>query len=186
MTLTIAPLEPLQAVTSRLHAAGIGYALGGSGLLYALGLTDKVRDWDLTTSAPVQAVQAALLDLPVQTIVSGDYPFASDYKLLVHETDPQVELIGGFAIHSPAGLCRIPPLLGGAVWNGITLGSPEVWYVAYALMGRRPRAELLLHYMQGGPVPHGRPETLNRLLQEPLPADIRRELLTLPRVPSPH
>ena len=54
------PLEPLRDVVARLEARGLVCALGGSGLLAALRLEDSVRDWDVTTDAPIEAVRDAL------------------------------------------------------------------------------------------------------------------------------
>jgi len=45
------PLEPLLEVADILRQGGVGFALGGSGLLHALGLAGSVGDWDLTTDA---------------------------------------------------------------------------------------------------------------------------------------
>ena len=53
------PLRPLLVLVERLERAGIVVALGGSGLLATLGLTDAVRDWDLTTDAGLDAVRTA-------------------------------------------------------------------------------------------------------------------------------
>ena len=58
-------------------------------------------------------------------------------------------------------------------WNGIALGSPLVWAVAYALLGRREKSAVLFE--------HGRrdgasPRALARLLAEPLPEEIASAL----------
>ena len=54
------PLGPLLGRVERLERAGVVVALGGSGLLAALGLADTAQDWDLTTDAPLHAVLDAL------------------------------------------------------------------------------------------------------------------------------
>lgn len=162
----------LHMVTERLARSGIAYALGGSGLLYSLGLGQTVRDWDLMTEAPKEAVIAALAELPIEEITSGDYPYASRYKLLIHQEAIQVELFGSFAMHTEAGLCQLPTIVG-ASWHGVQVSSPEVWYVAYALMQRTEKAELLLAYLRE----HGvRQDVICQLLALPLPAAIARVL----------
>jgi hypothetical protein len=57
------PSDPLLEAVSRLEGAGLVVALGGSGLLGALGLATEAHDWDLTTdSAPGDV--AALTQAP--------------------------------------------------------------------------------------------------------------------------
>ena len=52
--------QVLPAVLAALGNASVVAAVGGSGLLAPLGLTSRVRDWDITTDASPQAVRAAL------------------------------------------------------------------------------------------------------------------------------
>jgi len=54
-------LSVVAAVVDALQARGAVAAVGGSGLLAALGLVDSVRDWDVTTDAETQTVEAALV-----------------------------------------------------------------------------------------------------------------------------
>lgn len=168
-------VSPVQLITARLEAGGVAYASGGSGLLYSLGLVEQVRDWDVTTDAPLEAVAAALQGIPWSTVPSGDYPFASSYRLSIHDESLPVDVIGRFAIHSESGLCRLPAH-SSFIWENIRMGSPEIWAVAYALMNRTEKAQLLFGYIQE----HGSSkETLERLLREPLPPTIRERLQQL-------
>jgi hypothetical protein len=171
-------IRNLLLVTEKLEKRGIPYALGGSGLLHSLGLTDTVHDWDLTTEAPKNRIIDALHPLYIEEIVSGDFPFASRYKLLIHEQEPQVELFGHFSIQAEKGLCQLPaiPVF---QWKGVHVGSHEVWYVAYALMNRKDKASLLLSYLEENGV---RGNILQRLLSEPLPDGIARNLAALPLI----
>jgi hypothetical protein len=52
--------EVVQGVLRSLRDSGLVAAVGGSGLLAALGLIDHVRDWDVTTDGPSTVVEAAL------------------------------------------------------------------------------------------------------------------------------
>src|SRR5437868_2352335 len=74
-------------------------ALGGSGLLAALGLTDRVRDWDLTTDAEPEAVATALTwaDLKHVRVESGDGRYATRARFRVDGGDHEVDLLVGFA-----------------------------------------------------------------------------------------
>jgi len=64
-------------VVTALQDHGADAALGGSGLLAALGLVDAVRDWDVTTDADPAVVEAALQSIgatyDIQT--GGDGPY---------------------------------------------------------------------------------------------------------------
>lgn len=63
--------------------AGVRCALGGSGLLLSLGLVDRVGDWDLTTDAPLERVEAALQGWQAARVAGGRPPHASNYVLRV-------------------------------------------------------------------------------------------------------
>ncbi|MDF2961381.1 MAG: hypothetical protein K0S39_3116 [Paenibacillus sp.] len=168
-------LEPVRLLIQQLDKAGIRYASGGSGLLYSLGLTDEVRDWDLTTDAAYEEIEAALQGWVWAVSTSGDYPFASSFRMTIADERLPIDLIGRFAIHSEKGICRMPAI-SPFEWQRIRMGSPEVWAVAYALMDRNAKANKLFTYLQD----HGaNRDTLQRLLSEPLPDSLRLRLLGL-------
>ena len=168
-------LEPLLAITSQLEQAHIPYALGGSGLLYSLGLIDRVRDWDLTTEAALGDVLTALDQFTHTASPSGDYPFGSSYRIAFRHAWPEIDLIGNFSIHTASGLCRLPAIPTRR-WEGVDVGSPEVWFVAYALMNRMEKARLLYHYLDQHEV---NLEIMNMLLDQPLPDSLRDECKSL-------
>ncbi|GGO03692.1 hypothetical protein [Saccharibacillus kuerlensis] len=169
-------LETLNRVTRLLSQAGVDYVVGGSGMLFGLGLTDKVRDWDLMTEASENEIRMALDSL---TLVDESGPselYGSGCKLGIEETEPEVEIIVGFAIRTESGICRLPALPGG-IRRGLRIASPEVWLAAYTLMGRSEKAALLEEYLQN----HGAdPTVLSRLYEEPLPAELAERLRRLP------
>ncbi|CAN7276944.1 hypothetical protein LJR153_001334 [Paenibacillus sp. LjRoot153] len=163
----------LVAVTQALDQSGIRYSLGGSGLMLSFGLTNTVGDWDVMVEAAKDQVKNALQHEQIEEITSGDYPFGTDYKLVVHHSHlPQVEIIGGLSIYTDAGLCRLPSIPS-STWNSIQVGSPEVWYVAYALMNRSAKAAILLSYLKEV---GANKDILNRLMNEPLPDAIMGEI----------
>ncbi|NOV02277.1 hypothetical protein [Paenibacillus planticolens] len=171
-------IESLAAVCEKFEQMGISYSLGGSGLLLSLGLVNSVRDWDVMTEAPKDRALKALQNYEVEEITSGDYPFGSEYKLFIGNVNPQVEVLGCFSIYSDKGLCRMPsiPL---SRWNGIQVGSPEVWYVAYALMDRMDKAALLLSFLKET---GANKEILGKLMNEPLPHAILQEIESLNQI----
>ncbi|WP_036746753.1 hypothetical protein [Paenibacillus sp. UNC451MF] len=168
-------LSNVRIITGRLDAANIHYASGGSGLLYSLGLSDHFRDWDITTDAPFEVIADALQGIPWTDSPSGDYPFASSYRISIpHDTLP-IDLFGGFAIHTESGVCRLHSY-STTVWEQIRMGSPLVWAIAYSLMNRQDKALKLFDYLRE----HGADrEQLQRLLEEPLPEVLRSKLLAL-------
>lgn len=166
------PIEPLREVARRLEAAEITFALGGSGLMHALGLADAVRDWDVTTDAPRAAVRDALADL--DPVLHGNSGIHADHKVTAFAGG--IEVICQFAFFGPGGVIRIPTIVTGA-WQGIPLGSPLAWAVAYALMigekpGRAEKAETLFAYARE----HPDSRALAALATAPLPEGLRRRL----------
>jgi hypothetical protein len=167
------PLGPLLEVVGVLGRAGLPCYLGGSGLLASLGLADRVNDWDVTTDASIDQVAAALggraFDLAGPSGVHAD-----DKAMLAAE---RIEVIARFAFAVEGGVVRIPNGIS-ATWRGVPVGSPEGWAVAYALLGRAPKSELLLRHLEGAGADDA---TCRRLLAQPLPPTLAARVAALPR-----
>lgn len=161
----------LVACMARLEGAGVSVALGGSGLMAALGLADTIGDWDLTTDAPYPRVVAALAGEPLTE--HGEDALHADRKLVLE--GGAIEVIVGFAYHVPGGVVRIPTLVSGHL-EGIPLGSPECWAVAYALLGRPRKSEALFDHLA---TRGADPSPVRRLLDQPLPASVAARLAAL-------
>ena len=169
-------LEALQLVVAACRQAGVEVALGGSGLLCSLELGDSVRDWDLTTDAPRDKVEEALAGLDWREATHGDGPFRSAYRLSVQVGGAEIDLMGRFAI----GAVHLPTIVTGQ-WQGVPVGSPEVWAVAYRLMERTPKADALDRYLRE----HGaRTIVVDRLRQEALNPNIRGQIALWPPLMS--
>ena len=167
------PLPLLRAYVERLEVGGLTVALAGSGLLAALGLADTVHDWDLTTDDPYERVVAVLAGEP--HVLHGSDDLHADRKVALAEGT--VELILGFAFHAEGAVVRIPTIVS-ARMEGIPLGSPEGWAIAYHLLGRMEKSAALFDHLAR----HGADrETVTRLLGEPLPASLAARLAALPR-----
>lgn len=170
----------LRSAIECLERAGVPVALGGSGLLAALGLADRVRDWDLTTDAKAEAVTAALSGGPfavsgaVSGTLSGHDALHADHKLAF--ADGALEIILGFAFFTPAGVVRIPSRVHERR-GGLPLASPEGWAVAYHLLGREEKSRLLFQYLESR---GAEPEVRAELLAQPLSSGIRARLAALP------
>lgn len=166
------PLPLLRDYVARLERGGLTVALSGSGLLAALGLTDTVRDWDLTCDDPLDRVIAALGGEPF--VHHGSDALHADQKLAL--ADGAVEVIVGFAFHVEGAVVRIPTIVSARV-EGIPLASPEAWAIAYALLGRQPKSDALFDHLAR----HGSdPAVVARLLAEPLPRSLAARLAALP------
>ena len=127
------PVRVVLNLQKRLRERGIASAVGGSGLLASLGLIDRVNDWDLCVDVEPAEVQGLLDELGLsysRRTRSGIFQTAALFT--VQATDHQIDVLVGFALASPSGTVHIP----------------EDWRLAYRLMGRDDRAQLLEDYLQ--------------------------------------
>jgi hypothetical protein len=166
------PLAPLRDVVRRLERAGIRCALGGSGLLAALGLARLVHDWDLTLDGSLAEATRALADGDL--VLHGPSGIHADHKLVTARG--RVEVIVGHAVAHRGGVCRLPALVSRR-WRDVPLASPEVWAVAYALLGRPAKSDALFEHLARRGADR---EARVRLLAEPLPSGLARRLRALP------
>ena len=166
------PLAGAHEIVARLERAGITVALGGSGLLAALGLATSVHDWDLTTDAPRDRVEAVLVGLPWG--YKGSDELHADEKLIVPALE--LEIIRGFAFFTAHGIVRIPTVVTRR-WAGLPVGSPVAWAVAYGLLGREPKCEALFAWVERNGADR---EAHAALLAQPLPEHLERRLRALP------
>jgi hypothetical protein len=176
------PLAPLRGALGRLAAAGVPHALGASGLCMALGLVERVNDWDVTCDADLATLERIFAGEPTASF--GNSGCHADHKLNLR--GGEIELIARFAFFVPGGIVRVPTIVT-REWNGVPVGSPEAWAVAYALMGefddeahrerRRGRAEALLGWLGANGADA---EAVRRLLAEPLPLPLAARLAALP------
>ena len=169
--LTTPPLEPLLELVARLEAAGLRCALGGSGLLAALGLSETVHDWDLTVDAPLDQLVPLAGGWPFETV--GSSGAHADAKLMFPAHS--IEIIARFAFHGPRGVIRIPTVVTGR-WRGVPLGSPEAWLAAYHLLERPAKRDLLLDHLRRRGHDNG---LVERLLAEQLPGELAGILTSL-------
>ncbi len=133
----------IRGLQQALADAGVPTVLGGSALLASLGLTTRVRDWDLVTDAEPDLVRAALIRLGVDFREGRPTElFRSAAALCFDLRGRQVDLIVRFALRTPGGTVRIPARPGGA-WRGLEMARAQDWALAYALMGRAEKAAAL-------------------------------------------
>jgi len=142
------PLLVVEAVLDAIHGHGAVAAVGGSGLLAALGLVDRVRDWDVTTDAPTETVEAALQasGLPAGPAPAGEGSYATRARFVVRGVDHNIDVLIGFALRDNKGNAVPLPTRVTRIWRGLPIADPEVWLRAYRLLQRHDRADLLQHW----------------------------------------
>jgi len=138
-------LKELQSLSQTLTNANIEHALGGSGLLYALGINVKVNDWDITTNCSLDKMIFALKNYDYLVLGSNDN-YSSDYLIKASLNYFEVDIIGKFAINTESGKVFVNTVITDN-WNTVPLGCPKEWYKAYVAMKRIYKAELLAKYL---------------------------------------
>jgi hypothetical protein len=128
----------------RLGSHGLVGAIGGSGLLAAMGLTRVVHDWDVATDAARSSVETALVEAGLS---SRDGPgeeaqFASAARFVVDAGTHEVDVIVGFALWDHGRRIELPTRVTGS-WRGLPLADPSVWEQADRILGRNAKADLL-------------------------------------------
>jgi hypothetical protein len=142
------PLAVVRTVIRALEQRGAVAAVGGSGLLLALGLTDTARDWDVTTDTEVTTVETALRStgLPFRRVPAGDGSYATRARFLVQGEDHEVDVLVGFAVRIGDDDRGFPTRVT-HTWQGLPMGDPEVWLAAYRALGRPERALALERWL---------------------------------------
>lgn len=171
------PQEILPLI-KQLEANNIAYSLGGSAMLSFLDLVQSVNDWDLMVDCPKSKFIEAITGYEWVEKESGDKPFASEYRIQIGLLN--VDVIGGFAFDVDGERLELPiSPIPNVKWHGMHVSSPEVWYVAYYMMERNQKADLILAYLQNNK------ESVNQDLIKSLSAkgnlayEIRKGLNTL-------
>ncbi len=138
--------EALSVITERLFAYKIDFALGGTGLLYALGLIDEVKDWDMAVDCPIEKITVALKGLDWVQLPQTEL-FKSNYLLKVLIKTTSIDLIGGFSISTSNGIHKVPVKIS-KYWNNTPLADPKDWLIAYKLMGHHDKAIRLENFLK--------------------------------------
>ena len=121
-------LGALDAVAQRLRAGEVEFLLGGSGLLFALGLDVPVRDIDLMLREEDRArFEEAVGEWLIGVTTAPGEVLTSAWKATLEVEGCEVEGLGGLGF---AGGPRLPFRAGGE-WRGVPLAAPEVWWAAY-------------------------------------------------------
>lgn len=134
-------------IIRRFEENELTYSLGGSGLLYYFNLSNTVNDWDLIVDCPKDMLLKVIDGYDWIEQDSGDYPFASEYR--IHIPSLRIDIIGGFAFYAEGEVVCLPTShIRNREWDGIKVSNPEIWYVAYYLMGREAKSNLILGHLQ--------------------------------------
>lgn len=136
----------LRTVAARLSAHEVPFALGGSGLLWALGLASEVRDVDLMLEpADERRMLDATADWRVRHTREGTELWASDWFSQLEVDGVAVDAIGGMAFRHTAGVARLPLRAAGTIdVDGVSVpyADPALWWAVYRVY-KPDRARLL-------------------------------------------
>lgn len=144
--------DDLLTISNIFKTAGIEFALGGSGLMYAIGLTVTIHDWDLTTDEPWSKIEPLLQGFDYHYLEADDF-YATNYRCKIKVGDSRIDLMGGFAIKTERGVHYVATEVTDH-WLGVPVGSPEAWALAYKLMGRSEKAEILCNWVKAKQLDH--------------------------------
>lgn len=137
------PLDVVRAVIEAFTGRGVDVALGGSALLAAGGLVERIGDWDLTTDAGPVLVEEVLAELALPwTRAARAHPFLTEACFTVDAGDHTVDVLSRFAVATSDGVLEVPTRTTGT-WLGMPLGDSRAWVRAYRAMGREDRADAL-------------------------------------------
>ncbi|WP_199430959.1 hypothetical protein [Qaidamihabitans albus] len=148
----IPPLDVVVRVVAALREQGLTPAIGGSGLLVALGLADVAHDWDVTVdsggTAGAAAVTAALDGAGIRYREDSERGgiYATGRRYVLDGGDHTLDLLLDFAMYGPDGAERLPTRVSGH-WRGLPLADPAVWARAYRLLDRPAKADALERWL---------------------------------------
>lgn len=125
----------LATVARRLHACGLPFTLGGSGLLWALALVDEVADIDLVLPAEQEpTLLAATEQWRTSHSREGTSLWASAWLTNLEIQGVAVDCIGGMAFRHPDGVARLPVRAAGVVTIDdveVPYADPALWWAVY-------------------------------------------------------
>jgi len=135
--------KTLAKVAKALNAAGIPWALGGSGMLYFLGLTEGFRDVDLMVAQTHVAAAQQTIEAVEGLEKTG---YVEKYDLLQYRIDGlDFDVMKGFRFGQYDYRLRTTDILRTVTVcdTVIPLHSPQIWKQFYCLMGRTERVRLI-------------------------------------------
>lgn len=123
-------------------------AIGGSGLLVALGLSDVANDWDVTLDTTPSTVTKTLdrADVPYTDRTYPGDRYGTGCRYVVDGGDHQVDVVVNFSLRAATGITALPARVTGE-WRGLPLADPVVWARAYRLLDKPDKAELLERWL---------------------------------------
>ena len=128
----------LRLLARRFRTAGIAWQLGGSGLLFSLGLVDRVGDLDLVfPDGARDGLQGLLPSLggAVPDFTAGqECGFVSGWRCRYRVDGQELDLTGAIALEIEGGVVRLP-FAPGPEWDldgeAIPLAPLEQWLLIY-------------------------------------------------------
>jgi hypothetical protein len=134
-------IQTLEDVCKSLIKAKIPFTLGGSGLLYYLGLVKNFNDLDLVLYCSEEEAHAALSTYPqTQNKSSGIY--TSSFFFQVTHKEVKFDIMGYFGVKNLGQDFKLKYKVSKKV-GMIPLGELKDWLTAYELMERTDKVEII-------------------------------------------
>lgn len=129
----------LIGVTRLLDQAGIPFQVGGSALLYALGLVDRVGDLDLVFRSRDREGLSGVLERatgsPPVFDVDQEPGFTSSWRAKHRYLGTELDITGGIALRYPGGFVARIPFTEGTTWElggvAVPLAPLSDWLLVY-------------------------------------------------------
>ncbi len=132
--MTSEKLKALDIFCETMQKHNIHFSIGGSGLLYFLGLAPDCADWDILTEADLEEIKAAFYDKELY-ITGANRPFASSYLVKLTILGIEFDIIGNFAIYTNNGIQSFPSNPKSNLCK-YPISDPKQWIEVYRLLNR--------------------------------------------------
>lgn len=131
--------KSLFAMIEILNKNQVEFSIGGTGLLYFLGLYDKVGDWDILTNAKFSKIEKCLEGLKY-TKVSVKHPFYSNFLYQVDLNGFEFDIMGDFKYEVEGDLVSMTS--SPYMWKEeIPLANPSEWQSFYERINRESKKD---------------------------------------------
>ncbi len=131
----------LKDICQSLNEHKIPFSLGGSGLLYFLGIVHDFNDWDLVLYCTESEAKAALLHYN-QTQLKNSGIYTSSFFFQVTHQGVKFDIMGYFGVKNFGEDYKLPYKVSKHL-GIIPLGDVKDWLKAYELMGRTDKVDII-------------------------------------------
>lgn len=139
-------IQKLKEICQILTQNKISFTLGGSGLLYFLGIVKKFKDWDLALYCSERELEQALFEYNLEKQVCTP-PYLSTYFYRMKTDEVSFDLMGHFGVERGHERIEMSYKVS-QLQEGIPLGDIKDWMTSYRLMDRPEKFEMIRDYLR--------------------------------------